>query len=380
MNKTDLEKKEMAEKISNLTSLVSQSEVLTRETEAKCKNYENEKEALAKELEKLKEEYQNLISSGKDMEKNSQEASEKLRNECESLKKNEENLQKNVADLKQKTEEQEQQIKEIKLLMEEREEKFEKEKSDLLIKIENLAKEKQNLENDFSNEKLNLKSINEEIQTKLNKLNSELENSKNDNSSVELINQLNQDVDTLSEKLKKQESKEIQLKDDYETIIRDLKEIIKETYEQNEKLGAEMSDLKSRFESCDIEIGNNKELIEFYESENSQLKHELQVLRENTQGKDSDKKSKYKLVSEMKPVPRLFCDICDEFDLHNTDDCPQQSQPANPNYPDPNELATHSKHNYEKESNRFYCDECEMFGHEEAQCPNQKSNVSDEEF
>ena len=25
-----------------------------------------------------------------------------------------------------------------------------------------------------------------------------------------------------------------------------------------------------------------------------------------------------------KPAPRLFCDICDMFDQHDTDDCPQQ--------------------------------------------------------
>jgi CAP-Gly domain-containing linker protein 1 len=29
-------------------------------------------------------------------------------------------------------------------------------------------------------------------------------------------------------------------------------------------------------------------------------------------------------VSSRQAAPRLFCDICDEFDLHDTEDCPKQ--------------------------------------------------------
>ena len=29
-------------------------------------------------------------------------------------------------------------------------------------------------------------------------------------------------------------------------------------------------------------------------------------------------------VSARQAAPRLFCDICDEFDLHDTEDCPKQ--------------------------------------------------------
>ena len=90
----------------------------------------------------------------------------------------------------------------------------------------------------------------------------------------------------------------------------------------------------------------------------------------------------YKLASAVKPAPRLFCDICDEFDLHDTEDCPQQSMP------DHVERETHSSYNAIKATNRAYCDLCEEFGHEEPNCPlakntqngTQKNNLSDEEF
>lgn len=31
-----------------------------------------------------------------------------------------------------------------------------------------------------------------------------------------------------------------------------------------------------------------------------------------------------------KPAPRLFCDICDVFDQHDTEDCPVQSSESSP--------------------------------------------------
>lgn len=32
----------------------------------------------------------------------------------------------------------------------------------------------------------------------------------------------------------------------------------------------------------------------------------------------------FELIAKRKPAPRLFCDICDEFDKHETEDCPLQ--------------------------------------------------------
>ncbi|XP_061758257.1 CAP-Gly domain-containing linker protein 1 isoform X3 [Nerophis ophidion] len=53
--------------------------------------------------------------------------------------------------------------------------------------------------------------------------------------------------------------------------------------------------------------------------------------------------------------PRLFCDICDCFDLHDTEDCPTQEQmPDSP---------PHSSYHGSKGDERPYCNTCEMFGH-----------------
>ncbi|XP_043095092.1 CAP-Gly domain-containing linker protein 1 isoform X5 [Puntigrus tetrazona] len=61
-----------------------------------------------------------------------------------------------------------------------------------------------------------------------------------------------------------------------------------------------------------------------------------------------------------KPPPRLFCDICDCFDLHDTEDCPTQDQMLD----SPPHTAYHGSPNDE----RPYCDICEVFGHWTESC------------
>ena len=57
---------------------------------------------------------------------------------------------------------------------------------------------------------------------------------------------------------------------------------------------------------------------------------------------------------------RLFCDICDEFDLHNTEDCPvQASRPESP-------PASRNRGNITEE--RPYCDVCDCFDHWTEDC------------
>ncbi|XP_063820523.1 CAP-Gly domain-containing linker protein 1 isoform X3 [Pseudophryne corroboree] len=58
--------------------------------------------------------------------------------------------------------------------------------------------------------------------------------------------------------------------------------------------------------------------------------------------------------AKKKVPPRLFCDICDCFDLHDTEDCPTQAQ-----LPD----LPHSNFHGNRKEERPYCDICEVFGH-----------------
>ncbi|XP_014254749.1 restin homolog isoform X3 [Cimex lectularius] len=59
-------------------------------------------------------------------------------------------------------------------------------------------------------------------------------------------------------------------------------------------------------------------------------------------------------------APRLFCDICDVFDAHETEDCPRQATESPPplqdHKPAPRNVV------------RPYCEHCEVFGHDTADC------------
>uniref|UniRef100_A0A673ND13 CAP-Gly domain-containing linker protein 1-like n=1 Tax=Sinocyclocheilus rhinocerous TaxID=307959 RepID=A0A673ND13_9TELE len=61
-----------------------------------------------------------------------------------------------------------------------------------------------------------------------------------------------------------------------------------------------------------------------------------------------------------KPPPRLFCDICDCFDLHDTEDCPTQDQML--------DSLPHTTYHGSTSDERPYCDICEVFGHWTESC------------
>ncbi|XP_071321953.1 CAP-Gly domain-containing linker protein 1 isoform X2 [Trachinotus anak] len=63
---------------------------------------------------------------------------------------------------------------------------------------------------------------------------------------------------------------------------------------------------------------------------------------------------------EKKPTPRLFCDICDCFDLHDTEDCPTQAQSP--------DSVPHTTYHGNPADERPYCDICEAFGHATESC------------
>ncbi|KHN71064.1 Restin -like protein [Toxocara canis] len=68
---------------------------------------------------------------------------------------------------------------------------------------------------------------------------------------------------------------------------------------------------------------------------------------------------------------RLFCDICEVFDLHDTTECPTQAMEIE-------EYERHSHHgiNKKKPAPRPYCDHCEAFLHNTADCPSNAAKKS----
>uniref|UniRef100_H2T2V0 CAP-Gly domain containing linker protein 1 n=1 Tax=Takifugu rubripes TaxID=31033 RepID=H2T2V0_TAKRU len=103
----------------------------------------------------------------------------------------------------------------------------------------------------------------------------------------------------------------------------------------------------------------NSVIVEL-QRKNEELKDKLEKMAAAAlNGNNSSDQNNYddhdKEPVKKKLPPRLFCDICDCFDLHDTEDCPTQTQ--TPDSP------PHTTYHGSKGEERPYCDICEVFGH-----------------
>jgi CAP-Gly domain-containing linker protein 1 len=205
------------------------------------------------------------------------------------------------------------------------------------------------------------------------------------------------------------------MKEEYETRENNLKEILNENDHESECKERQIKQLTSQIEINENDSKQTKALLIKYETENKVLEEKLKTLGSTGGGGGDNEKllttekerdelkehieyyqsvvvelqnkiqeyenyfASVQETSEEKPATtRLYCDICDAFDLHDTEDCPQQSMAAK-------ELENHSRHDISKKQNsatRLYCDNCEEFGHDtsDESCPNKNKNDDDDQM
>ncbi|XP_046389989.1 CAP-Gly domain-containing linker protein 1 isoform X4 [Ischnura elegans] len=101
---------------------------------------------------------------------------------------------------------------------------------------------------------------------------------------------------------------------------------------------------------------------------NDDLKARVEILEIGITPADADELN----LNGIKPrmvAPRLFCDICDVFDLHDTEDCPRQASDSPPPLIKHHRAVTPDGSKSKRiVPDRPYCDTCEVFGHDTADC------------
>ncbi|XP_033030113.1 CAP-Gly domain-containing linker protein 1 isoform X8 [Lacerta agilis] len=122
--------------------------------------------------------------------------------------------------------------------------------------------------------------------------------------------------------------------------------------------------------SDDLQDENNQESqIDFLNSvivdlqrKNEELKLKVEMMSEAALNGNEEEAINYDSEEEnqVKKKPRLFCDICDCFDLHDTEDCPTQAQAL--------DEPPHSTYHGSRKEERPYCEICEVFGHWATNC------------
>ncbi|CAN7984803.1 unnamed protein product [Ixodes hexagonus] len=116
--------------------------------------------------------------------------------------------------------------------------------------------------------------------------------------------------------------------------------------------------IKEERDSLQMQVEFLNSIIVDMQRKNDELKTQVEVLKAGPDLDDVD--INLNGIKGMAP-PRLFCDICDRFDVHDTADCPIQCSIEE-------EMTSHSHHSVARHSSRPYCEVCEVFGHTSAEC------------
>lgn len=140
------------------------------------------------------------------------------------------------------------------------------------------------------------------------------------------------------------------------------------TTDTNSISSSEYQQLKDELEKVSFTKDEKEAEVDFLNSiivdlqkKNKDQDNKIKIL---TYGDDLEETST--INDTMSPVKpglrvRVFCDICDVFDLHDTEDCPKQS----------NETGG-SQHHGVRGEERVYCTACETFGHTAEECDDEE--------
>ncbi|XP_061913327.1 CAP-Gly domain-containing linker protein 1-like isoform X2 [Entelurus aequoreus] len=124
---------------------------------------------------------------------------------------------------------------------------------------------------------------------------------------------------------------------------------------------AALEQLREEKEFAEGQINFLNSVIVDLQRKNEELKVKLKKLAlAEFNGNDDGAEQPAACRREKKSTPRLFCDICDCFDRHDTEDCPTQAQSP--------DAVPHSSYRGNRADERPYCDICEAFGHATESC------------
>ncbi|XP_043254578.1 restin homolog isoform X2 [Colletes gigas] len=118
--------------------------------------------------------------------------------------------------------------------------------------------------------------------------------------------------------------------------------------------------LKEENETAKGQIDFLNSVIVDMQRKNQALLCKVEVLEMGVPANEADDYTQNTLDKRMH-TQRMFCDICDQFDLHETEDCPRQAQ----DFLETEKVAKSPK---KVSVERPYCEHCEMFGHDTRDC------------
>uniref|UniRef100_A0A8B9Z4H8 CAP-Gly domain containing linker protein 1 n=1 Tax=Buteo japonicus TaxID=224669 RepID=A0A8B9Z4H8_9AVES len=322
------------------------------ETLASLENSRQTNEKLQNELDMLK---QNNLKNEEELTKSKEllnlenQKVEELRKEFEALKLAAAQKSQQLAAL------QEENVKLAEELGRSRDEvtshqKLEEERSVLNNQLLEMKKRESALKKEIDEERASLQKSISATSALITQKDEELEKLRNE---ITVLRGENASAKTLQSVVKSLESDKLKL----EEKVKNLEQKLKENNEQPLTVTSSSGKRESLFT---IDFLNS--VIVDLQRRNEELNLKIQRMCEASLNGNEEEINNYDSEEESlsKKKPRLFCDICGCFDLHDTEDCPTQAQML--------EEPPHSAYHGSRREERPYCDTCEMFGHWTADC------------
>ncbi|CAM4535032.1 unnamed protein product [Leuciscus chuanchicus] len=388
------------EKAALQQSLQTQS-ALVSEKDKKLETLRNELDALTKQnseyQENVSSDSQKISNLSKEIEELKQAAAEKsqavdaLKNEKEKLTMDLASSHKDssiLLNLKKECDNLNDQLKEMKMRESTLTSESEKEKAALQQSLQTQSalisekdKELDSLRNELTKERDSLNSQLKKIKMRESTLTKETEKEKE---------ALQQSLQTQSA-LVSEKDKELDSLRNEIAGLRDTTQALQSNLKSHKSENTQLQDRLKALERslADAQVtgtGSDDSVLKTWREAKENAEHQVEFLNTvivDLQRKNEDLKSKLEKMAEAalngngateidthnshaetaikkKPPPRLFCDICDCFDQHDTEDCPTQDQML--------DSPPHTTYHGSPSDERPYCDICEVFGHWTESC------------
>ncbi|XP_040465582.1 CAP-Gly domain-containing linker protein 1 isoform X8 [Falco naumanni] len=239
--------------------------------------------------------------------------------------------------------------------------KLEEERSVLNNQLLEMKKRESTLKKEIDEERASLQKSISVTSALITQKDEELEKLRNE---ITVLRGENASAKTLQSVVKSLESDKLEL----EEKVKNLEQKLKENNEQPLTVTSSSGDIAANLLQDEIakekqhEIDFLNSVIVDLQRRNEELNLKIQRMCEAALNGNEEEINNYDSEEESlsKKKPRLFCDICGCFDLHDTEDCPTQAQML--------EEPPHSAYHGSRREERPYCDTCEMFGHWTSDC------------
>ncbi|XP_072351552.1 CAP-Gly domain-containing linker protein 1 isoform X10 [Scyliorhinus torazame] len=234
--------------------------------------------------------------------------------------------------------------------------KLEEERSALNNQLLEMKKRETLLKKEFDEDKKSLQKSITTTSALITDRDKELEKLRNEITELRSENAIAKRLQSVVQSLESDKSK-------LEQKVQNLEKKINDNQRQRDNVASSSGEPvieKQRDDAPESQIEFLNSVIVDLQKKNEELNAKLAHLTEASfNGNDATDINNFGSLDETqtkkKPPPRLFCDICDCFDLHDTEDCPTQAQMS--------DFPPHTTYHGNRNDERPYCDICEVFGH-----------------